>query len=154
MPRVPGVRVGWCSRLGGGGSANKQMSIMPNVAVGWFSSLLGTVGTPWGGKLNIWEGIIYCQPIWDVFVPQWGQGRAGEETTMRFRSPSFQIRQAVPGGLARAWFCCWACWAWFFLGKKLYYINYNTFTCIPVVFVSRGLGMGGWNSKSLDDVPN
>ena len=57
----------------------------------------------------------------------------------------FQIRQAVPGGLARAQF---------FLGKKLYYISYNTFTCIPVVFVSRGLGMGGWNSKSLDDIPN
>jgi len=66
----------------------------------------------------------------------------------------FQIRQAVPGGLAWARFCCWACWARFFLGKKLYYINYSTFTCIPAVFVSRGLGMGGWNSKSLDDTPN
>src|SRR6266568_4485925 len=66
----------------------------------------------------------------------------------------FQIRQAVQGGLAQARFCCWACWARFFLGKKLYYISYNTFTCIPVVFVSRGLGMGGWNSKSLDHTPN
>src|SRR6266567_1507970 len=75
------------------------MSTMPNVAVGWFSSLLGTLGTLWSGKLNIWEGIIYCQPIWDVFAPQWGRRWAGEQTTTRFRSLSFPIRQGVPVGL-------------------------------------------------------
>ena len=40
------------------------------------------------------------------------------------------------------------------LGFSWDYISYNTFTCIPVVVVSRGLGMGGWNSKGLDDIPN
>src|SRR6266567_8608854 len=129
------------------------MSTLPKVVVSACAHRWACCGTHCGRKLNIWEGIIYDTPIWDVFAPQRGRGRAGEETTMRFRSPSFQIRQAVPGGLARAQFCCWACWAWFFLGKKVYYISYNTFTCIPVVYVTRGLGMGGWNSKSLDHTP-
>jgi len=138
MPRVPGVRAGWYRRLGGGGSAIKQMSTMPNVAVGWFSSLLGTLGTLWGGKLNIWEGIIYCQPIWDVFAPQWRRGRAGEQTTTRFRSPSFQIRQAVPVGLPQAQNCCWARWARLSMAEKMYIISYNIFTPIPAFSRSQG----------------
>jgi hypothetical protein len=88
---------GWGCWAGLGGGS-KQMSTMPNVAVGQFSSLRGTLGAHWGGKFYIWEGIVYCKSIWDVFVPQRGRGRAGEQTCTRFRSPATQIRQAVPEG--------------------------------------------------------
>ena len=138
MPRVPGARAGWCSRLGGGGDANKQMSTMLNVAVGYFSSLLGTLGALWGGKLNIWEGIICCQPIWDVFAPHCGRGRAGERLTMGDQKSIFQIRQAVSGGLARARNCCWARWARFSHQKNMYISSYNVFTPIPAFSRSQG----------------
>src|SRR6266567_2070864 len=114
--------------LGGVGGTSKQASTMPNVVVRCCACSWACWAALWGGKFYIWEGIICCQPIWDIFAPQQEWGWAAEETTMRFRSLSFQIRQVVPGGLARAWFCCWACWARFFSGKKLYYISYNTFT--------------------------
>src|SRR6266567_3170952 len=129
--------------LGGIGGTSKQASTMPNVVVRCCACSWARWAALWGGKFYIWEGIIYCQPIWDVFAPQRERGRAGEEMTMRFRSPSFPIRQAVPVGLVLARFCCWACWAQFFRKKKRYYISYYTFTCIPIFFVSRGLGMGG-----------
>ena len=43
--------------LGGGGCVGKQPSTMPNVVVGWFCSLLGTLGPLSGGKLCLWVGI-------------------------------------------------------------------------------------------------
>ena len=43
--------------LGGGGCVGKQPSTMPNVVVGWFCSLLGTLGPLLGGKLSLWVGI-------------------------------------------------------------------------------------------------
>jgi len=46
-------------------------------------------------------------PIWDVLAPQGEQEQALNRLTMRPRSPAFPIRQAVPVGLAGAWFCCW-----------------------------------------------
>src|SRR6266567_8328952 len=97
--------------LGGIGGTSKQASTMPNVVVRCCACSWARWAALWGGKFYIWEGIIYCQPIWDVFVPQWGWGWMGEQTTTHFRSPSFQIRQAMPVGLPQAQNCCWACWA-------------------------------------------
>jgi hypothetical protein len=67
-------------------------------------------------------------PIWDVLAPQGEQELALNRLTMRARSPVFPIRQAVPVGLARARFCCWARWAPFFMEKNMYYSIYNVFT--------------------------
>src|SRR6266567_1135233 len=52
----------------------------------------------------------------------------------------FQIRQAVPGGLAWAQNCCCARLAQFFIAKKMYSSSYNVFTCIPPFYV----GQGSW----------
>ena len=49
----------------------------------------------------------------------------------------FPIRQAVPDGLARAWFCSWARWAPFFMKKNTYYKKYNTFVSILPFFSSQ-----------------
>ena len=83
----------------GFGGGSKQMSTMPNVAVRQFSSLRGTLGAHWGGIFCIWEGMMYCKPIWDAFTLQRVQGRAGEQKCTRLRSPSTPIRQVVPEGL-------------------------------------------------------
>src|ERR1700704_4047783 len=49
---------------------------MPDVAGGWFCSLLGMLGGISGGNFCIWEGIGCCKPIWDVLAPQGEQERA------------------------------------------------------------------------------
>jgi len=61
---------------------------------GWEISYLGVAGLD--------------TPIWDVLAPQGEQEQALNHLTMRPRSPAFPIRQAVPVGLAGAWFFCWA----------------------------------------------
>jgi len=37
------------------------------------------------------------------------------------------IRQVVPVGLTWARFCCWACWARFFMVKSVYYSRHSVF---------------------------
>jgi len=49
---------------------------------------------------------------------------------------------AVPGGLAQAHFCSWACCALFFIEKKVYCRKYSIFTC-NLVF-SKCLGRREW----------
>jgi hypothetical protein len=48
------------------------------------------------------------------------------------------IRQAVPDGPVRARICCWACWARFFIAKKMYSSKYNTFISIQAFYVAPG----------------
>ena len=124
---------------------------MLDVMVRWLRSLLGMLGRnpqDFGQEILYFGGSRVWYTHLGCFGIQGGVG-GGRRAFMRCQITFFfQIRQAVPGGLARAWFCCWACWARFFLEKKLYYISYNTFTCIPVVFVSRGLGRRRMNPTS------
>ena len=40
----------------------------------------------------------------------------------------FPIRQAVPVGRARTWFCSWASWASFFAVKNVYMTIHSVFT--------------------------
>ena len=62
-----------------------------------------------------------------------------EEAAEHIDSPRlikiFPIRQVV---LARAQICSWACWARFFIEKKMDSIRYNTFTCVLPFFVYQG----------------
>jgi len=109
--------------LGAGvGAASKQTSTMPDVAVGWLHSLLGTLG---GGKLG--REIIYLgaagsgTPIWDVLAPEGEREEAAEHIYSPRLINFFSIRQAVPVGFAQSGFCSWARWAPFFMGKKSYY---------------------------------
>ena len=92
---------------------------MPKVVIGCCARGWARWAALWGGKFYIWEGMIYCLPIWDVFAPQRGRDGAGEQMTTRFRSPAILIRQAVPVGLPQAQDCSWARWAWFFTVKKM-----------------------------------
>jgi len=73
----------------------------------------------------------YNTPIWDVLALQGEREEAGE----RLHSAKFEnyvlIRKAVPVGLPWAWFCSWACWAWFFITKNMYYSRYSVF--IPFI---------------------
>jgi len=50
----------------------------------------------------------------------------------------FPIRQVVPVGLAQASFCSWACWARFFIEKKVYCSRYSIFTCNVVIYICLG----------------
>ena len=49
---------------------------MPDMAGGWFCSLLGTLGGISGGNFCNWEGIGCCIPIWDVLALQGEQAQA------------------------------------------------------------------------------
>ena len=53
-------------------------------------------------------------------------------------------------GLARVGFCCWACWARFFIEKKKYTSRYHTF--LSIKGFSIGVGQREWVDGSLDDV--
>ena len=80
----------------------------------------------------------YITPIWDVLAPEGGQEKAAEHIDSSRLINFFSIRQAVPDGLAQAWFCFWACCAWFFIEKKVYCSKYNTFISIILFFSSQG----------------
>jgi hypothetical protein len=60
----------------------------------------------------------YNKLIWDVLALEGEREEAGERLCGAKLINSFPIRQTVPDGLARARFCCWACWARFFMKKK------------------------------------
>ena len=86
------------------GVANKQVSTMPNVAVGWFSSSLGGLGALWEWEIWHMGAPNIDTPIWDIFARQREQGQAGNPKSMRVRSPpspirQVRIRQVVPVGL-------------------------------------------------------
>ena len=81
---------------------------MPDVVLGWFCSLLSTLGGGLGREISYLGVEWLVTPIWDVLAPQEEQEQALNRLTMRPRSPAFQIRQAVPVGIARAQICYWA----------------------------------------------
>jgi hypothetical protein len=90
---------------------------MPEAVVGWCARCWARWGGIGSGKFYIWEGMIYCTPIWDVLAPGGEQEGALNRLRMRSRSPAFLIRKAVSVGLPQAHFCCWARWAQFFMVK-------------------------------------
>jgi len=101
---------------------------MPDVVLGWFCSLLSTLGGIFAWEISYLGVEWLITPIWDVLAPQREQEWVLNHLTMRPRSPAFQIRQAVPVGIAQARFYSWARWAWFCMVKNLYYSRYNVFT--------------------------
>jgi len=112
------------------GAASKQTSTMPDVAVGWLCSPLGMLGGNFGRDI-LYLGVAGLDtPIWDVLAPEGEQEEALNRLRMGSISPGFPIRQAVPLGLARARFCCWARRARFFMEKQMYYSRYNTYISI------------------------
>jgi hypothetical protein len=123
------------------GAASKQTSTMPDVAGGWLRSLRS--GGILGGDI-LYLGVSGLDtPIWDVLAPEGEQEEAPNRSRTDSISPGFPIRQAVPLGLARARFFCWARWARFFMGEKKDYRKYNTFVFIVPFFSSQG-GRNGW----------
>jgi hypothetical protein len=109
---------------------------MPDVAGRWLRSLLRTLGGIFGREISYLGVSGLDTPIWDVLAPPGEQERVLNHLRMGSRSPVFPIRQAVPVGLSRARFCCWARWAWFIIAKRMYYSRYNIFTYIPSIFVA------------------
>jgi len=80
---------------------------------------LGALGGNSGGKLYILGVVGYDKPIWDVLAPEGEQKEAGEHIYGARLINFFPIRQAVPVGLAWAWFCYWARCARFFMKKNM-----------------------------------
>ena len=76
-----------------------------------------------------------------------GAGAGAKSLTMRSRSPSFQIRQSVPVGLALAWDCCSGHRAQLFACKISYYNSYNIITSITPFSVDQG--RQGWVDGSF-----
>jgi hypothetical protein len=116
---------------------------MPDVAGGWLRSLLRMLGGILGREI-LYLGVAGLDtPIWDVLALQGEEEEALNRLRMGSISPGFPIRQAVPLGLARAWFCCWARWAWFLMQKKkillatVYLHTIHLFLCV-------GGGDNGW----------
>jgi len=85
---------------------------------------------------------MYVTPIWDVLVPEGEWEEAAKHVYGPILIKFFPIRQVVPGGLAQAHFCSWACCALFFIEKKVYCRKYSIFTC-NLVF-SKCLGRREW----------
>jgi len=85
LPKVPDGRVGGVTGWGCWAGVAVLLAI-PNLVVGCLCSLLGTLGALWGRKFYIWQGTITYTPIWDVFVPQRGRDRAGEQNWGALRS--------------------------------------------------------------------
>jgi hypothetical protein len=88
---------------------------MPDVAGRWLRLLLHTLGGIFEREISYLGVAGLDTPIWDVLAPQGKQKRALDCFGTCSRSPAFPIRQVVPVGLARAWFCCWARWARLFM---------------------------------------
>jgi len=101
---------------------------MPDVVLGWFCSLLGTLGGIFGREISHLGASGLITSIWDVLVLQGEQERVLNHLTTRSRSPAFQIRQVVPVGLARDWDRCSGHWARLFAHKILYTSRYNIIT--------------------------
>jgi hypothetical protein len=94
------------------------MTTMPDVAGGWLRSPLRTLGGILGREI-LYLGVAGLDtPIWDVLALQGEEEEALNCLRTGSISPGFPIRQAVPLGLARARFCCWARWARFFIEKE------------------------------------
>ena len=94
LPRVWDGRAGWYS-MGG-------VAVLPSIYIlGGCANCWACWVALWGRKLNIWKGMIYCKPIWDVFAPQRGWGRAGERLTTGDLKSRFPNRQPVPVGFLR-----------------------------------------------------
>jgi hypothetical protein len=112
------------------------MTTMPDVAGGWLRSLLRTLGGILGREI-LYLGVAGLDTsIWDVLALQGEKKRALNRLRTCSRCPSFQIRQVVPVGRARARFCRWARWARFFIVKKMNSSKYNTFVSILLFFRS------------------
>ena len=131
LPRVPDGRAGAYNRAGllGRGWGHKQINVNNARSGGQVvRSLLGSLGGISCGKLYIVGVTGYVTPIWDVFVPQGEWEEAGERLCGAKLINFFPIRKAVPVGLARARFCCWARWARFFMFKNMYITSYSIFS--------------------------
>ena len=89
-------------------------------------SLLGSLGGNWGwdflylGRNDISYTHLGC------FSALGGAGGGRRAFGNASQMSVFQIRQAVPVGLA-ARFCSWARWGRFFIEKKVYYSSYHIF---------------------------
>ena len=104
---------------------------MSDVAGRWLCSLLGMLGgnSGWDISYSGVAGIV--TPIWDVLAPEGEQEEALNRSRTGSISPGFQIRQAVPLGLARARFHCWARWAGFFSEKNSIFIYIQALFMAP-----------------------
>ena len=73
------------------GATSKQTSTMPDVAVGWLCSPLGTLGGNLGWDiLNL--GVAGLDtPIWDVLAPEGKQEEVGGRLRTRSSSPASQL---------------------------------------------------------------
>jgi len=100
-------------------------------------SLLGALGGISGGKLYILGVAGYNTPIWDVLALQGEREDAGEHLYGAKFENYVPIRQAVPVGLARARFCCFARCARFFIIKITYMSSYSLFTYIKPLSVAQ-----------------
>jgi len=101
-------------------------------------SLLGSLGARWGwdflylGRNDISYTHLGC------FSAPGGAGGARKAFGNVSQMSVFQIRQAVPVGLA-AQFCSWAHWGRFFIEKKVYCSRYNLFTYNVLFYKSLGM---------------
>jgi len=100
-------------------------------------SLLGALGGISGGKLYILGVAGYNTHIWDVLALQGEQEEAGECLHSAKFENYVPIRQAVPVGLARAWFCYCSHHVWFFIIKIIYMSSYSLFTYITPFSVAQ-----------------
>ena len=82
---------------------------------------VGHVGRDFGREFLSLGGNRVLYTHLGCFGTPGGAGVGANRFLTRPRSLTFPIRQAVPVGLARARFCSWARWAWFFREKNVYY---------------------------------
>ena len=97
------------------------------------------MGAILGGKFYILGVPGYDTPIWDVLALQGEREEAGERLWGDRFENYVPIRQAVPDGLAQAWFCSWA---WMFMINITDMSSYNVNT--PIVPFYLCLGWREW----------